>query len=740
MMRLRSFVARFLVAVSMIGIASLGRGKMPSPEPSDGEPAPAAPKQFNPAVAALLATEASTNGDLVWSAVTLFELGQPELAKARLKRVLDADLSDEATVDLARQIGSAMLVQLAGIDALAPEGQQLSLKLVEALNRRARDPQRLAQRARDLTDPSPAVRTAAVNDLKMGGSDSVLLLIQLLAGDPSSADKTAIVDALGSMGPDVAEVVVAALSTEDSALRTKLLEVCCLLEDQASEVVPYLLASAVAAADPAERQAARGALRDFFGELPDRRQATQLLESHVRGYLSNAFPLPEDETGQVTIWRWDDREKGGAPHAYRAEQGSLLLAARLARELARVGDTDRMQRLILLAWLEAAAVDEVAGQTYGPLVDRLTPKLGVRDLERLLQEAIEGDHMEAAIEAARMLGAAGAKEAVVGGRSRPTPLVRAIRSGDRRLMFAALGSVIELDPPPFYFGASTIPDALEFLTSSTGRRLALIADRRPTDARRMAALLVGLGYNAQSVHGGRQLLAAARQSADVQLILLRDPIDRTTTRETLYRLRRDWRTSRIPVAIVAAADRIGAAHDLAASYAVTEAFVPPHDRAAMEVLAGRMNDLAGPSLLDDRQRHAQANEALRWLAALAARPAPGYQLGRPIARAETMLFVPGHAVEAIAVLALAGTASSQQRLIDLASRTIAPVEQRQQALAALKRSIHQFGTLLTSKEILRQYDRYNASEHADAERQAILAAILDLLEDAGTSARVGPDR
>jgi len=734
-----SAVARLLAVIAIAGVANLGRSQTPAA--ADAELPLVAPKPINPAVAALLATEPSTNEDLVFSAVALAELGRSDLAKPRLKKVLGAGLSDDASADLARRIGSAMLVRLARIEALAPESHALSRQLLEASSRRARDPHHLNERVRDLTDPSPAVRLAAVNDLKMAGSDAVLVLIHSLAVDRSPARDDAVVDALGAMNVGVVEPVLAALTTGDSILRAHLLNVCRLLDNRASRVVPFLLAPAVAANDPAEAVAARTAFRQLVGELPSRQRAAWQLEAYVRGYLRDTFPLAEDATGKVNIWWWDDRAKTCTRRAYAARQGSLLLAAQLAGELARLaGDDKDRQRLVLLAWLEASAVDGPSAQTYGPLADRWLEKMPLHELERLLEEAMGADHIEAAIAAARMLGKAGAKEAVVGGGDRPTPLVRAIRSGDRRLMVTALRSVIELDPPPFYRGASSVPDALEFLTGSVGRRRALVADGRSTDGRRMAALLTGLGYDSQVVPNGRALLAAARGSADVQLILLRDPIDRTTTRETLYRLRRDWRTSRIPVAVVAAADRINAADRLAASYGVTEAFPPPRDAAGIERLVHRMTELAGRSLLSDSQRRAQAGAALRWLAALADRPGPGYPLQRPIARAETALFVPGLPSEAIGVLAAAGTPSSQRRLIDVVSRPTAPVEQRRQALVALKRSIRQFGILLSGEEMLRQYDRYNASEHAGNETQALLAAILDLLEETSTKARVGPDR
>ncbi|MEN6493458.1 MAG: hypothetical protein ABFD16_04125, partial [Thermoguttaceae bacterium] len=53
---------------------------------------------------------------------------------------------------------------------------------------------------------------------------------------------------------------------------------------------------------------------------------------------------------------------------------------------------------------------------------------------------------------------------------------------------------------------------------------------------------------------------------------------------------------------------------------------------------------------------------------------------------------------------------------------------RKAALAAFQQSVTKHGVLLTSQEILMQYDRYNQSEKLDRDTQQVLGSILDSIE------------
>ena len=92
------------------------------------------------------------------------------------------------------------------------------------------------------------------------------------------------------------------------------------------------------------------------------------------------------------------------------------------------------------------------------------------------------------------------------------------------------------------------------------------------------------------------------------------------------------------------------------------------------------------------------------------------------------MHTPGLGIKAAAVLGNLGTAESQQALLEVASRWTQPIELRKAAAEAFRRHAQASGILLTSGQILRQYERYNQSEDRDAPTQQILGSILDSIE------------
>jgi hypothetical protein len=98
------------------------------------------------------------------------------------------------------------------------------------------------------------------------------------------------------------------------------------------------------------------------------------------------------------------------------------------------------------------------------------------------------------------------------------------------------------------------------------------------------------------------------------------------------------------------------------------------------------------------------------------------------------LAVPGLTPKAARVLGLLGTARSQTALVDFASHFGRPIEDRQAAAAALAEAVKRRGPMLTRQQIRQQYDRYNASETQDAQTQAVLGSILDIIESRAVAA------
>ena len=70
----------------------------------------------------------------------LADLGQPDLAKGFLKKVLDAKLDPQQLADLGEQFGSPMFLDLAGRPALLPEAKQLADAVAAAVKARLKTP------------------------------------------------------------------------------------------------------------------------------------------------------------------------------------------------------------------------------------------------------------------------------------------------------------------------------------------------------------------------------------------------------------------------------------------------------------------------------------------------------------------------------------------------------------------------------------------------------------------------
>jgi hypothetical protein len=130
--------------------------------------------------------------------------------------------------------------------------------------------------------------------------------------------------------------------------------------------------------------------------------------------------------------------------------------------------------------------------------------------------------------------------------------------------------------------------------------------------------------------------------------------------------------------------------------------------------------------LAERQREAEA--ALGWIRELGESSTKIYDL-RPLApRLAGTLLVPGLGAAAAQAVASVGTAAGQRSLAEVADSDLQPIESRQAAAEALVRSIELHGVLLTSGEMTRQYNVYNASGQAAPEIQVLLGSILDAIE------------
>ena len=683
----------------------------------------------SPTVQALLESDPETAAELVRTILALVDFDRHRLARPFFGQLTRLRLSENQMAELVREVGSHTMIRFSNMEQFKPLCQHFADKVMAAADKRTRDPARLARLVQQLTDPSPEVRYAAVVDLKMAKTTAVTTLLSALAKSSRPAEREAIKDALAEMSRLAVPPLMGALESRDEAFLAEVIDVLGRLDIARAGV--YMARPAILGESPRLRAVANETLLLLVGATPQRSSAARAIENRAQRYLQGVRPFQPDHEGLVEVWNWDDAKKQSSMGKFAADDVGMILAARLTRDLHALKPDKRSYLLLYLATqLESAKILYGFDQPLpaGPgTVFATAASHGPQVIEELLDYSLERELTGAATAAAEILGKQGGESLLRSRGNRLAPLVRAVDHANRRLRFAALAAIMQIDPVQPYRGASHVSEALGFFISTAGSRRALVAHHRAAEAQNLVGLLGQLGYEADVAYNGRALLHLAATAPDVDLILIETSIDRPPLREVLYRLRRNKRTGRVPVGLVSGVDDLPDAKQLATEHPLMRAFPRPHNLAALQGQVDRLNKRARRGLVSVGERNRQAALALAWLERLSARKTY-YDVLRQAPAVETALTVPGLTKPASAVLVNFGTPSGQRALVDLASQRSFPIGDRQTAAAAFRQSAQRHGVLLTGPEILHQYDLYNGSEFAGRPTQQVLSSILDTIE------------
>ncbi len=685
----------------------------------------------DPAVELVEGSRPSTPDEWIEVARILARLDRPDLAKGYLKKVLQSDLDQAQLIELAEHFGPAAFSRMAMQKDLLPEAGKLADAVLSAVRQQRGSVERLTELVGQLQSPDERTRDKAVTALRKAAPAAVAPLVAVLA-DPNRATEHARVRrVLAGLGGDATRPLLAYLESSDPMLVTQVIAV--LADARAGDSSLYLLAPyASPDSDPTVRAAARAALGQLVDSLPTPGEAAGVLARRGRRYFDGRATIRQDENGQATVWHWDPNQGKAVAKTYSADVARAVLAARLAGQALSIAPNDaEIRRLYLLTTLEAASqeagLDRPLPQGPGTPAARAA-EFGTAELLAVLDEAMKTGHGPAATAAARILGHSATADAVLAVGPNPSPLVRALRSGDRRTRAAAVEALVRLKPAKSFPGASYLAESMAFLASSTGKRRAMVAAPSTVEARRVGGHLSGLGYEVDTAVTGREMIKQLIESPDYELVFVDGRIDRPPIGILLQQLRRDGRTASLPVGILGTEGSYQRADKAARDDRLALSFVRPHDGRTVRWQVERLEKLAGRSAAGAELRRRQAAQTLQRLAQLH-ETSPGlFDLRRVEHAVLGALWTPELSGDAVGVLEKLGTPESQRALVDLASNRTQPLELRKAALSALINSVQQHGILLTTGEILLQYDRYNQSATADSATQKILGRVLDCLE------------
>ncbi|MGE0608151.1 MAG: response regulator [Pirellulales bacterium] len=682
-------------------------------------------------VEAILETKPEQPDELVRAIDILIDLGYPAAAKPLLAKLKEAELGPTELAALGRQFGLAVFLKMSSAEELQPDAGEFAESVRAAVRDYAHDPQTIQNWIKQLSSPDPEVRSQAIVDLRGSGTDGLAALIRVLADAGRQAEHKAVGEAILAQGEDVAApVLISTLDSSDTRLKAQAIGLLSRLNSQ--QASPFLLAPAVwPQSDLPVRTAAEDALERLLGSVPPLDEAATLLYNRARSHYELTRPLHPDLNDLVEVWSWDDAKKTPVSRRILSADASLVLAARLSRDLDLLLPHSRAAtRLYLGSQLEAESfqngldrpLPRGAGTAFAVAALR-----GPAAIYDLLQDAVATNRPRTAALALEVLAEIGSSELLHQEGSRLSAVVRALHSPDRRLRFAALAAIMRYQPTQPFAGSSEVLDSLVYFVGAAGSPRALVADTSFVEAQNMAGLLRELGFEVDIATTSDELLKVAsvmpHEMAVVDIALPRWPID-----QVLQRLRRDGHSGAMPVGLIAPLDADDRPEILARRDPLVQVWVRPVDPFGMQVQADRLLALIGRNRVTDAERAAHASQSLVWLGELAAQQDSLYELRRGEEAAIRSLDDPDLVAAAVALLKELPTPGAQRALVDQASLTVLPLPIRQNAARAFQQSLVKHGPLLTSEEINLQYERYNQSELLDAQTQELLGFILDCLE------------
>ncbi len=681
----------------------------------------------DPAVEAILEAKPATPAECVRAAKSLSDLNHPDVAKRFLKKVLDAKLNATQLADLGEEFGTPLFLDMAGRAAVQPEAKQLADAVVAAVAAKLEDGKRIQDLIGQLQDADVEKRLKAMTALQGARSAAIAPLLQVLADPARSAEQANVRTVLAGMGQVVRDPLLAVLSQADAKLKVQAILTLSEMNDRKAAI--YLLMPSLSEkSDPEVREAATAALKHLKGGVPSRAEAIKILESTAREYLERRSKPDEMIAAEKAIrWRWDASKRQCVSSVCSPDDLALDAAFRCASDAYTLAPDDRK-----IGLLRAVAHLEYFGRSGSLDIPILGKEWeGVKAYNDILTYAMAHNCVEAARVSLVSIGFSKIKpEELLNQGDKPSPLVLALQSPDRRLRMAALEAIVKLKPTKPFPGSSYVPAALGFFASSSGERRALVGSPSLDRSRDWAGSLAALGLHGDTAIHGAELLRLAAQSPDYELAWIDMSISRPEAEELLQQLRRDPRSASLRVALVARPGYLDDAERLARLDPLSKAFSRSLDEKTFKWQYEQLALLAPREFVDYKTRQQQAARSLELLAELSKTSRKLYDLRRVQDCVLTALRNPKLAPKAVEVLASVNSAESQRALVDLASRFTQPLALRQAAGKAFRENTEKYGVLLTTAEIQQQYNRYNESKEQDAATQKVLSLILDCLEAA----------
>jgi CheY-like chemotaxis protein len=684
----------------------------------------------------LRSADPTTPIDIARALGAALDIEQYEHAKYFIGKLAGLNLDESALYQLNDQVGSELFLRMHGQPELQPQGAELARKVFAASKVQASDPTRLNDLIGKLSDPNNQVRSQAFRDLKRTGPVAVAAMLDVFGDYDRKDEFVSIRNALRSMDEVGIGPMLGAVSAGPMQVRYEALTALARIktpEAQDAAIAAYFAPQT----PPVLREAIALGLEKTYGQLPTEDEALQQVATRAKEFLKGQRRPGDDirldsVSPYVLVWRWNAESRTLESRQVAPETASRLIAFDRAADLHRWRpENPEFRQFYLMTYLDAEKrmVGPAQVLAAGSLKQAF-PDLSATEVDQAIALAISQEMLPAATGGCEALGELATTEWLAGSRQANSGLMRALQSGDRHLQFAAFRTIVELDPQRAYVGNSYVLSLAVYLAGYGSRPSGLVVHPHIEVAQNQAMSMSPAGVDGRAVNNGRDLLREATSDANVRYLFVSEDLPRPGYIELIQQLRSDWRTKRMPIAILTTADNATSAQRIADRDPRTIVIPLTTNIKLIALQVDRLREIEGPWRLSNEQAQYHSEYAIDWLKKVTADRTTYryYEVSSHFEALQNLILNPARTQAAMEILGNIGTPQAQRRLVDYASQSGAPLELRQLAVASFERAVVTRGLLLTTDEIRLQYERYKASSDQPGESQRIMGSLLDLLE------------
>lgn len=661
---------------------------------------------------------------------TMMSIKQFGEAKRYLKLLAASKAPSKQIYEMYQSIGADFFWDLSTESMMQPQGRAYSQAVSSLVEKEAYDPTRIDQLVRQLSDQNMDVRNEAFQQLRLLGAPAAAGMLNAINDAARDAEFGNIKQALRNMGDSALLPLLSAARADGSASQLAAVNALASYSDPLAADTLYRVYLSPRVPQPTRSEAARS-LRILENRIPSVEDAQKRLYARACQYLTKKEQLELASGDLVTFWVWDGAAKKFVPRKIREKTALRIIGSDLARDLYELNPAIVQHRRIYLI-----SILESQKRLVGPdmrigfeNLRRSIPDLTLGEVDQALASAMNMNLVPAAVGAAETLAEVGTPDLLMtGGHSN---LVKALTYGQRHLQFAALQAIAIIDPQNAFVGSSYATKAAVYLAGSRGTSATVVGHNRASVAQSQAASFSPTGLSGRGATTSRELFEIATSDPDIEMIFITDTLDLPHYQELVQQLRSDWRTKRTPIGLlVDDQERTYRSQLTLQSDQFLQIMPLTQNGSLLFSQVSRLREFLDPWHVTNGQRAKHKAFAIQWLSKVLGdrqryRFYDAMQYQESIVRS---LRVSGNISTENQILIAIGTPESQRALADFASEIGRPLDQRKVAAAAFGDSIKKHGTLLTTTEIKRQYDRYNASEAEPKESQQVLASILDAVE------------